>query len=51
MDNILIKLLTENEQKLRELFEQQKKQSKILDSIINTTNNLKDDVNQLRKEL
>ena len=51
MDNILIKLLTENEQKLRELSEQQKKQSKILDDIINTTNNLKDDVNQLRKEL
>ena len=51
MDNIIIKLLTENEELLRELQKEQQNQATILDNIINTNNNLKDDVNQLRKEL
>ena len=51
MEKTIFKLLTHNEEILRDLIEKQKKQSKILDGIINTTNNLKDDINQIRKEI
>tara|TARA_Y100001973_G_C5051212_1_gene257791 strand:- start:529 stop:684 length:156 start_codon:yes stop_codon:yes gene_type:complete len=51
MEQTIFKILTHNEEILRDLIEKQKKQSKILDGIINTTNNLKDDINQIRKEI
>ena len=51
MDGIIIKLLTKNEELLRELQKEQKAQATILDEVMSTTQSLMDDVNTIREEL
>ena len=51
MDRIIIKLLTQNEELLRKLQKEQKKQATILDEVMSTTQSLMDDVNTIREKL
>tara|TARA_Y100000593_G_C4267574_1_gene315625 strand:- start:830 stop:1003 length:174 start_codon:yes stop_codon:yes gene_type:complete len=49
--NIILNIITKNEESLRRLQEQQKKQSQILDGIISTTDDLMKDVKNLKGDL
>jgi hypothetical protein len=51
MDSIILKLLTQNEELLRELQKEQKAQATILDEVMSTTQSLMDDVNTIREKL
>ena len=49
--NIVLNIITKNEESLRRLQEQQKQQSQLLDGIISTTDDLMKDVKNLKGEL
>jgi len=47
MDRIIIKLLTENEELLRELKKEQQKQAKLLDSVMSNVDSLMSDIDTI----
>ena len=47
----VLSILTKNEELLRELKSEQKRQATILDEVMSTTQSLMDDVNTIREEL
>ena len=47
MDSIIIKLLTENEELLRELRKEQQKQAKLLDSVMSNVDSLMSDIDTI----
>jgi len=51
MDNVILNILTQNEELLRELQKEQKAQATILDEVMSTTQSLMDDVNTIKEEL
>lgn len=51
MDNIILSILTQNEELLRQLQKEQKAQATILDEVMSTTQSLMDDVNTIREKL
>ena len=51
MDSIILSILTQNEELLRELQKEQKAQATILDEVMSTTQSLMDDVNTIREKL
>jgi len=51
MDNVILNILTQNEELLRELQKEQKAQATILDEVMSTTQSLMDDVNTIREKL
>ena len=47
----VLSILTKNEELLRELKSEQKRQATILDEVMSTTQSLMDDVNTIREKL
>ena len=51
MERAILKMLTQNEELLRQLQTNQQTQADTIDSIIKVTKSLQDDVNTIREEL
>ena len=51
MERAILSILTKNEELLRELIAEQKRQATILDEVMSTTQSLMDDVNTIREKL
>ena len=51
MERAILSILTKNEELLRELKSEQKRQATILDEVMSTTQSLMDDVNTIREKL